>query len=441
MVPSTRLLWLVGLAGVPLALVAGLLPESRIVVWAALAVLAIATVVDALLRGRAIDGIEVVLPELVRTFKDRESSLAVRLINETGEPRRVRLGIPFPDRMEAADEERLIDLPAAQHAEVPWDFVPRRRGRFDVEACYLESASPLGLWTVRQRCPAKLQIRVYPNLRGRDSLAALRRGETGLHLTRQVGKGREFEKLREYLPGDGYDEIHWKASARRGKPITKVFQIERTQEIYVIIDASRLSARSAEPSSFPDAEPILERYITAGLVLGAAAEKRGDLFGLAAFSDQVHGFVRARSGKAHYSACRDALYQLHPRMVSPDFDEVATFLRLRLRRRALILFLTELDDPLLAEQFARSMRLLSGQHLVVAGVVRPPRAHAIFTGEEVKSEDDIYESLAGHRTWRSLQEFSMLLRRQGVRMTLFAPETISVQLVELYDEIKQRQLI
>src|SRR5207247_10489432 len=86
----------------------------------------------------------------------------------------------------------------------------------------------------------------YPNLfTERKSLAALflHRGSFGLHAQRQVGKGREFEQLREYIPGDGFDEVHWKATAKRGRPITKIFQVERTQEVYVVIDASRLSAR------------------------------------------------------------------------------------------------------------------------------------------------------------------------------------------------------
>src|SRR5205814_1210550 len=130
------------------------------------------------------------------------------------------------------------------------------------------------------------------------------------------------------------DDIHWKATARRGHPITKVFQLERTQEIYVIIDASRLSAKEqpapgGEPES-SGAQPLLERFITSGLVLGLAAEQQGDLFGLLTFTDKVETFVRARNGKAHFSACRDALYTLQPQTVTPDYDEVATFLRLRL---------------------------------------------------------------------------------------------------------------
>jgi len=98
-----------------------------------------------------------------------------------------------------------------------------------------------------QALPLPGEIRVYPNLHPeRRNLAGLflNRGAFGIHAQRQVGKGRDFEKLREYIPGDSYDEIHWKATAKRGHPVTKVFQVERTQEIVVVIDSSRLSAKS-----------------------------------------------------------------------------------------------------------------------------------------------------------------------------------------------------
>src|SRR5579871_6103505 len=132
------------------------------------------------------------------------------------------------------------------------------------------------MWQVRRKETVAMEIRAYPNLRRDDDLKALRLGVTGAHAQRQVGRGREFEKLREYLPGDGFDEIHWKATARRGKPVSKVFQVERTQEVYVIIDSSRLAARPVEE------ETVLDRAIKAALVVGAAAERRGDLFGIAA---------------------------------------------------------------------------------------------------------------------------------------------------------------
>jgi uncharacterized protein (DUF58 family) len=436
MVPSLRLIWIFTLLGFPAAVAAGLLPQLLIPLIGLIGLLVAIVLGDALMRHRALAGIRIETPALVRFFKDREAEIRIRVRNPAKHARRLRIGIAAPDGLRTPDEERAIDLPAgADLAEFSWTWMPLRRGRYLLHSCYLESASPLGMWTVRRREPIALEIRVYPNLRRHGDLKALRRGVEGLHIMRQLGRGREFEKLREYVAGDGFDEIHWKATARRGRPITKVYQVERTQEIYVIIDASRLSARPAGD------ETALERAIVSGLVLCAAAERRGDLFGLAAFSHQVDAFVRARNGKTHYAACRDAIYELQPRLTSPDFDEIATFLRLRLRRRSMLLFLTSLDDPVLAENFARATQLLASRHLVMAGMLRPPAAQPLFRDPNVTVAGDIYRQLAGHISWKRLRELESTLGRRGVRLALLDPDKFSSGLIRLYDEVKQRQLL
>ncbi len=432
MIPSARMIWVVAAVGFPAAALAALSTDARLPAIVCLIGVALLIGVDATMRGRALDGVHVELPELVRMFKDRAGQ--IRVMVKKGSSARVRIGVVVPDGIDAGFEETDVDLPS-QTSEFLWNWTPHRRGLYRVDAVYLEALSPWGMWQVRRKQPAAMEIRVYPNLRRNDDLKALRQGVSGSHALRQIGRGREFEKLREYLPGDSLDEIHWKATARHGRPITKVFQVERTQEVYVVIDASRLSARAAGE------ETTLERSIAAGLIVGAAAEKRGDLFGLAAFSDQVDAFVRARNGKAHYAACRDAIYQLHPKPVSPDFDEVATFLRLRLRRRALLLFLTSLDDPVLADNFARATKLLARRHLVLAGMLRPASAHPLFEDQKVETADDIYRDLAGHISWKRLKELERSLARHGVRLSVIDPANFSSALIGIYDSVKQRQLL
>lgn len=436
-VPSARLLWMVAAAAIPLAIIAGLAPAYALVCWLAVAALAVLALADSQLSS-ALDHISIELPDLVRSYRDRPASLAVTIRNASGELVTLTVALPFlTDCFDSGADDRAVDAPATGDSEFTWDFTPHRRGSFTLDAAYAEAASRFGLWRKRRRFAASCEIRVYPNLRDADSLAGLRLGATGQNHLRQIGKGREFEKLREYLPGDGFDEIHWKATARRGRPITKVYQLERTQEIYVVVDASRLAARMA------GAEAVLERYVNAALVLGSAAERNGDLFGLAAFSDRIDGFVRARTGKAHFATCRDALYQLHARQVTPAFDEIATFLRLKLQRRALVLFLTELDDPVLAEEFAAATRVLTGQHLVMAGMLRPPGVAELFTNEagDPKTDDEVYEKLGGHLAWRALRELEITMRRGGVRLTLFSQATVAQQVVALYQQVKQRQLL
>ena len=184
----------------------------------------------------------------------------------------------------------------------------------------------------------------------------------------------------------------------------------------------------------------LERFVTAALVLGLAAEQQGDLFGLLTFADKVKKFVRAKNGQAHYNACRDALYTLQPKTVTPDFDELCAFIRLRLRRRALLVFLTALDDPAIAESFVRNMDLIRRQHIVLVNMVQPPGVKPLFGNPDIAKVDDLYQELGGHLRWQKLRELQKILQRRGVQFSLLNNERLSAELVSQYLNVKQRQL-
>jgi uncharacterized protein (DUF58 family) len=159
------------------------------------------------------------------------------------------------------------------------------------------------------------------------------------------------------------------------------------------------------------------------------------------FADQVQTFLRAANGRDHYSACRDALYTLETQPSAPDFDEVAFFIRRRLRRRALLVFLTSLDDPVLAESFVRNMSVVAGPHLVLVNMIQPPGAAPLFTDPGVETVDDLYGQLGGHLQWRGLRELEIILQRRGVRFSLLRNERLCADLVSQYLGVKQRQLL
>jgi uncharacterized protein (DUF58 family) len=360
--------------------------------------------------------------------------MEIQIRNPARTARLLRLGLALPRELESERPEMTIALPAnAEFARLKWACTPQERGLYRLNTCYLEAASPLGFWAIRAKQTIATELRVYPNLfdeRKRVAALFLHRGQLGIHARRQTGRGRDFEKLREYIPGDGYDEIHWKATARRGHPVTKVFQVERTQEVYVLIDSSRLSARGG----------VLERAISAALMLGVAAEQQGDLFGLVSFDSTVRKFLRAKSGQAHFNACRDSLYTLETSAVSPDFDEVCAFIRTRLRKRALLVFLTALDDPVLAESFTRAMDLICRQHLVLVNMAQPDGVQPLFK-TPAQSLDALYEGLSGHLQWTKLRELEVLLRRRNVGFNLLESDHLSAQLVSQYLNVKARQLL
>jgi uncharacterized protein (DUF58 family) len=132
---------------------------------------------------------------------------------------------------------------------------------------------------------------------------------------------------------------------------------------------------------------------------------------------------------------------LQAREVTPDFDEVASFIRLRLRRRALLVFLTSLDDPVLAESFVRNMDMLCRQHLILVNMLKPAFANPIFSQGNVTSVDEVYLQLAGHLQWNNLREMEKVLGRRGVQFALVNNEKLCVELVSQYLNVKQRQLL
>jgi len=439
-VPCQKLLIWTALVVLPAALVGGVIAPLFSVAAAVVILFAALAALDAMLGLGALEGIQVQLPAVVRLSKDRPGAIEIQIKNERLKPRQLRVGLPLPGEFSAPQEDLTVLLPGQSAlSRLSWPCTGSRRGSYPLGQCHLETVSPLGFWAVRAAAPAPCELRVYPNLLlERKGCAALflNRFSAGAHAQRQIGKGRDFEQLRDYISGDSYEDIHWKATAKRGHPVTKIFQMERTQEIYVVADASRLSARLA-----PGGVTVLERFITAGLVLGLAAQQQGDLFGLITFSDRIENFVRAKNGRSHYNLCRDAIYALHPRQVTPDFDELASFIRLRLRRRALLVMLTSLDDPVLAESFVRGMDLICRQHVILVNMMQSPDIAPMFSGAPAVRVDDLYEHLGAHLLWNNLRQLELLLQRRGVRFSLIQNEVLSAQLITQYMTVKRRQML
>jgi uncharacterized protein (DUF58 family) len=441
-VPAPRALTWTG-AVLVLAVLAGPLPELAGLWLIASAALAVAVLLDLAHGWSRNDWPRVEASAVVRLTKDRTGTLSLIFSGLDGRGGAVRVALAVPPALEVEDAERDVVFPKdAVRAAGLWKVTPARRGRFGGLLACIERKSPWGFWELRRRTPLATEVRVMPNLmteRKAFSALFLDRGPWGMRARRQVGRGRDFEKLRDYLPGDGFDEIDWKATAKRGKPVTKVFQVERTQEVYVVIDASRLSARTL----MRDGKEVtaLERSITAAMVLLLAAQRQGDRFGLVVYDDRVRVFIPAGGGVKHYGVCRDAVHALQPGEASPDAAEVVRSLRQRLRRRALIFILTDLSDPVVAEDFSKQLPLLARQHLVHVNQLCPPEVAPLFSGKEVASTEDVYRRLAGHLRWTEAKTLALRMRPAGVAVQLLRDEAYAAELLTQYLKVKQRQAL
>ncbi|MGJ8639116.1 MAG: DUF58 domain-containing protein [Opitutaceae bacterium] len=445
-VPSQRSLYLAATL-LPLGLFGAASPDWVWLVPLGILGLLILGVVDLYLSSQLLDGLRVELEPVTRLARDNEGKVIMHIRSDGEAPPVVTLGLPLPLEFVQALDMQQVSLVGddVKHWAVNWAVTAKARGVYSCPNTYVEIPSVLNLFQVRRSYESNAEIRVYPNLRReRRQLANLflNRGALGVHAQRMVGQGREFEQLREYCSGDSMLDVHWKASAKRGELVTKTYQVERTQEIYLVIDHSRLSGRRStrEDASVDDtyAETILERYVTAASVLGMVAEREGDLFGLVAFGQRVSRFVRASSGKQHGQVIQDALFDLKTENGPFDLDELFTFLRMRLRRRALVVFLTDLSDAAAAEEFRKHVGVLSAQHHVLVNSIRREGVQALY---QEALDSSISEQIAGHMRWDGLRNLQLKLRATGVDFLVLDDEKLSVDLVNQYLSVKQRQLL
>ncbi len=444
--PSKWLLIVVAVVFVPACLLPAFSPGSGEFYLGLIAlVLVLVATADLLLSRKALAGLVVTLPTSVRATQDVDELLSAMVtLSGNQSASELLLAVAFPSEIEAPAEQFAIRPPTAGHTvRVDILFKGPRRGEWSISQAFLGCGSKLKLWEMRRTVPVTCKILVHPSLPDifQDAARLLRSHSQGVQrLVSRSGKGREIEQLRAYAPHDDFGDIDWKATARHRSPIVREYRIERTQEIYCCVDYSRLSGRIIQTKAGKNAT-ILDEYIRSALLLHRVVHQTGDKFGLMTFGETVGYFLKATNPSGMEPVLRKALYPLQPQKTTPAFQEACSLLRSNQKRRALVVFFTSLAEPQLAESLLTASRVLAHQHLVVMACPTDASVQPLFSTEDAKTNDDVYERLAGHLLWKRLAEVRLQLAKIKVNMNLVAPGKLGLVAATEYLSIKERQLL
>ena len=338
-----------------------------------------------------------------------------------------------------------------------WPWTPEiallRRGLWPGPRIGLERRSRWGLWRLRQWFDLPLPVRIEPDLRaGRREIlrSPVYRGLVGARQTPWTGHGRDFERLREYQPGDNYSEIAWKSTARWGAPVTRLFQWEQKQEVYFLIDQSRASAQpiaSGAPArnkavEDPAAPPrrVLDVSVEAALVGATVALELGDQFGLVTFADRVTSWLRAGTGLFQFHQFRDRLLALEPLATTSDYEELFGEIRLRLRRRAYLVLLAHLGERSISDSLCRGVALIRTTHVLLMTSILPAHARPAFSpDDDPRSEEEVYAALAGEKENQRLAALARQMRQMDVQLRFVPVEAFLRAAVEGFLHAKREQ--
>lgn len=315
---------------------------------------------------------------------------------------------------------------------------PLRRGDYQFGNLTLRWRCPLGLLVRQARVPAEEHVKVYPNLmdvRRYDLL--LRRNrlqEMGLRNTRMFGEGTEFERLREYLPDDEYRRINWKATARRGRPVTIEYQTERSQNIIAVMDTGRMMQS-------PVAEIAkLDYVVNAVLFLAYVATGKGDRVGMMTFADDVQHYLSPHQGRGQFYRMLELLYAVEPQPVEPDYFKALTYLALKQRRRSLIVIFTDLTGGLSLNTLITQVSLLARHSLPLVVTISEPDVYAAAR-QNPDTSLAVYQRAVAAQVLDERRVVLETLQKRGV-MTLDVPANqLSTAVINRYLELKGRTLL
>lgn len=328
-----------------------------------------------------------------------------------------------------------VRLPPDGSARVDFEVAGAVRGIAPLGRVGLRSRTRLGLVAVRTIVDPGDSIAVTPSVASvrRFRLLALqhRLHTAGVRVLRQRGDSRAFAGLRDYALGDDPRHIDWKATARRRKHMVREFTIEQSQTIFTLIESGRAMTQLAGDFS------RLEHALSAALVLTDVAATSGDRVGTMVFDQEVRAFVPPHRGDAALRLVRGALMPVAATIAEPDYAAAFRYLAARQRRRALIVFFTDVIDERASRALVAHVTRSAARHLVVVVALRND---AVFEAAVPRGRRELalYTSAAAEELLVGRHAALERMRRAGVVVLDVSPQAMTAAVVNKYLELKGR---
>lgn len=343
----------------------------------------------------------------------------------------------FPEQLQLRDNEFFVSIKAHDEKEIRFELTPVTRGTYQFGVCNA-LVKHLGLFQRKfvldeDRAipcyPSFIQMRKYQLLATTDRLV-----ELGIKRIRKIGSTLEFDHVREYVRGDEYKHMNWKASAKHSKLMVNQFQEEKSQPIYSFIDTGRAMRMPFNEMT------LLDYAINATLVLSNAAILKQDRAGMLTFSKEINNHVPAEKRNNQIRKISDVLYGVSTLFEESEFGNLYAFARQHINKRSLIFMYTNFETLDALHRQLPYLRMLRKSHIVVVVVFKNTEL-VDMAKEPASTISDIYNKIIAEKFVYEKQLIIQELNRNGLQTIYTNPADLSINSINKYLEIKARGLI
>ncbi|MDR1407752.1 MAG: DUF58 domain-containing protein [Tannerella sp.] len=404
----------------------------------ALALLVAAVAADAWLLWKKKDGIDAARRCAGRFSNGDDNRVVIELENRYPYPLHAEVIDEIPVVFQRRDVLFHTDLPSGAHREIVYRLRPVKRGEYGFGRIRIFVSTAIGLLMRRYTCGQPVDVKVYPSylMLDRYEFMAIHNNldEMGLKRIRRIGHHTEFEQIKEYVRGDDYRTVNWKATARHSQLMVNTYRDERSQQIYNIIDKGRIMQSASRGMT------LLDCSINAALVLSYVAIKKEDKAGLITFADRFETFIPASKQFGQMKMLMESLYRQQTSFGESDYSSLYVHLNKYVGKRSLLIVYTNFDSIIGMERQLGYMQQLVHRHVVLA-IFFENDALKHFAARRPRTHEDYFQQVIAEKFIYEKQYVTTILRRHGIYSLLTSPEKLSVDVINKYLEIKAKHLI
>lgn len=343
-----------------------------------------------------------------------------------------------PHQFQRRDVEFDIEMMTGENRSIQYFLRPVKRGEYSFGAVNVLAHSPLKLIARKFSFSGDKNVPVYPSyiqMRKYELLAIHQNlTETGIKKIRRIGHNQEFELIKEYITGDDFRTVNWKATARRSRLMVNQFQDERSQQVYSLIDKGRVMQMPFNGMS------LLDYAINSSLVISNIAIKKSDKAGLLTFQDRVGSFLRAGRMNNQMAAIQEVLYNQKTAFLETDYSALYASVRKSISQRSLLLLYTNFESIHGLHRQLPYLLAMNKMHLLVVIFFENSELKTLIE-KKAQGLKEIYHQVVAGQFAYDKKLIVKELQKHGIQYILTAPEKLTINSINKYLELKARNLI
>ena len=405
---------------------------------AILLLLLMAVIVDAILVYSTKAGIDAERMVSERFSIGDQNKVVLVLKNHYVFPVRVSIIDELPMQFQERKWIRKAKLDRSSAYRLEYFLQPATRGEYIFNDINVYVHAPLQLVKRRYTFPAEQAVKVYPSyvqMRRYQLLAVSNRlQEAGVKRIRRLGHSMEFEHIKEYVRGDDYRIINWKATARKDNLMVNNYTDERSQQIYCLINKGRVMKMPFNGMT------LLDYAINASLVLSNVALVKQDKAGVITFEKNIDSFVMADKKSTQMNLVLESLYRQKTDFLEPDFEKLFSVIRNRITNRSLLVLFTNFESVESLQREMAALKKIAHYHLLLVVFFENTELRSVIE-KKADSLEDIYIKTIAEKFAFEKRLMVKELHKNGIQSILTTPENLTVNTINKYLELKTRMSI